>query len=120
MNMRIELGTTQKRKEHKVFRDEWVCMCCSHPCLIFQQVRSWLEEILWDRKGGMDVYRCKGVLSIKNSDQLHTLQAVRELYEIVPTRQWNNGESQMNKIVFIGRNLSEDVLSETFRACAVS
>lgn len=74
MNMRIEVGTTQKRKEHKVFRDVWVCMCCSHPCLIFQQVRSWLEEILWDKKGGMDVYRCKGVLSIKNSDQLHTLQ----------------------------------------------
>lgn len=51
-----------------------VCMCYSHTCCIFQQVHSWLEEILWDKKGGMDVYRCKGVLSIKNSDQLHTLQ----------------------------------------------
>lgn len=38
------------------------------------QVRIWLEEILWDKKYGMDVYRCKGVLSILDSDQLHTLQ----------------------------------------------
>ncbi|XP_038886769.1 COBW domain-containing protein 1 isoform X2 [Benincasa hispida] len=96
-------------------------LCISnHGKVDLDKVHCWLEEILWEKKGGMDVYRCKGVLSIKNSDQLHTLQAVRELYEIVPTRQWNNGESQMNKIVFIGRNLNEDVLSETFRACAVS
>ena len=42
--------------------------------LSFLKVRMWLEEILWDKKYGMDVYRCKGVLSIVNSDQLHTLQ----------------------------------------------
>ncbi|KAL0557458.1 hypothetical protein IC582_005996 [Cucumis melo] len=94
-------------------------LCISeHHKVDLDKVHSWLEEILWEKKGGMDVYRCKGVLSIKNSDQLHTLQAVRELYEIVPTRQWSNGESQMNKIVFIGRNLNEDVLSKTFRECA--
>ncbi|CAK9313151.1 unnamed protein product [Citrullus colocynthis] len=93
-------------------------LCISdHDKVDLDKVHSWLEEILWEKKGGMDVYRCKGVLSIKNSDQLHTLQAVRELYEIVPSRQWNNGESQTNKIVFIGRNLNEGVLSETFRAC---
>ncbi|XP_043687037.1 COBW domain-containing protein 1 isoform X2 [Telopea speciosissima] len=39
--------------------------------------RSWLEEILWEKKYNMDVYRCKGVLSVQNSDQLHTLQIRR-------------------------------------------
>lgn len=53
------------------------------PTLFFQQVHSWLEEILWEKKGGMDVYRCKGVLSIKNSDQLHTLQVYYVLNPIV-------------------------------------
>lgn len=38
------------------------------------QTRIWLEEILWEKKYDMDVYRCKGVLSVQNSDQLHTLQ----------------------------------------------
>ncbi|KAM1521002.1 hypothetical protein ACFX13_011482 [Malus domestica] len=39
-------------------------------------VRLWIEEILWEKKHDMDVYRCKGVLSVHNSNQLHTLQGV--------------------------------------------
>lgn len=46
------------------------------PAIMFYEVRLWLEEILWDKKDGMDVYRCKGVLSVKHSDQLHTLQVI--------------------------------------------
>jgi len=38
------------------------------------QTRIWLEEILWEKKYDMDVYRCKGVLNVQNSDELHTLQ----------------------------------------------
>ncbi|XVF21149.1 hypothetical protein REPUB_Repub12eG0065700 [Reevesia pubescens] len=44
------------------------------------RLEALLEE---NEKYGMDVYRCKGVLSVQNSDQLHALQAVREKYEIV-------------------------------------
>ncbi|KAG9442368.1 hypothetical protein H6P81_018222 [Aristolochia fimbriata] len=43
-----------------------------------EKFRSWLEEILWEKKYGMDVYRCTGILRVEKSDQLHTLQAVRE------------------------------------------
>ncbi|KAI5437785.1 hypothetical protein KIW84_023778 [Lathyrus oleraceus] len=82
------------------------------------QTRIWLEEILWEKKHDMDVYRCKGVLSVQNSDQLHTLQAVRELYEIVPARKWKKEENRVNKIVFIGHNLKEDVLISSLRALA--
>lgn len=99
----------------------------------------------------MDVYRCKGILNITNSDQLYTLQvkdhtiintflekypkscssfcrlrywqkkfiseggvifilqAVREVYEIVPTRKWKNEETRVNKIVFIGNTRSQIV-----------
>ncbi|CAN6675837.1 unnamed protein product [Malus baccata var. baccata] len=84
-----------------------------------EKVRLWIEEILWEKKDGMDVYRCKGVLSIHNSNQLHTLQAVKEIYEIVPTRDWKTEEAQTNKIVFIGHNLNENVLAESFRSCVV-
>ncbi|KAF5196976.1 Cobalamin biosynthesis, partial [Thalictrum thalictroides] len=80
-------------------------------------VRLWLEEILWEKKNNMDVYRCKGVLNVQKSDQVHTLQAVREIYEIVPVRRWKHEETRMDKIVFIGRNLQEDLLRNSFRAC---
>ncbi|XP_054825734.1 uncharacterized protein LOC129323168 isoform X2 [Prosopis cineraria] len=93
-----------------------ICICQSHK-VDLEKVRIWLEEILWEKKYDMDVYRCKGVLSIQNSDQLHTLQGVRELYDIVPTRQWEKEENRTNKIVFIGHNLKEDVLIDSFRTC---
>ncbi|KAI9124896.1 hypothetical protein K1719_004223 [Acacia pycnantha] len=84
-----------------------ICICESQK-INLEKARIWLEEILWEKKYDMDVYRCKGVLSIENSDQLHTLQGVRELYDIVPTRPWGKEENQINKIVFIGHNLKED------------
>lgn len=96
-------------------------LCISEPRQVdLDKVRLWLEEVLWDKKYDMEVYRCKGVLSIQNSDQLHTLQAVREIYEIIPSRKWKGEESQMNKIVFIGHNLNEDVLTDSFSNCATS
>lgn len=81
------------------------------------KVREWLEDLLWENKSNMDVYRCKGVLYVNNSDQLHTLQAVKELYEVVPARKWHDGEKQTNKIVFIGRNLNEEFLRDSFKCC---
>jgi G3E family GTPase len=93
-------------------------LCICEPRQVdLDKVRSWVEEILWDKKYGMDIYRCKGVLSIYNSDQLHTLQAVREIYEIVPARIWREDETHMNKIVFIGRSLNEECLMDSFRTC---
>ncbi|KAK3125593.1 hypothetical protein QOZ80_7BG0607070 [Eleusine coracana subsp. coracana] len=81
------------------------------------KVESWLEDLLWERKSSMDIYRCKGILHIHNSDQVHTLQAVREVYEVVPARQWSETESRMNKIVVIGRDLDINVLQESFSGC---
>ncbi|GFP87310.1 cobw domain-containing protein 1 [Phtheirospermum japonicum] len=78
-------------------------LCICEPKTVdLEKVKMWIEEILWDKKYGMDVYRCKGILSVLNSDQLYTLQAVREVYEIVPTRKWKDDENRANKVVFIG------------------
>lgn len=96
-----------------------LCICEPHQ-VDLAKVRLWLEEILWEKKYSMDVYRCKGVLRILNSDQLHTLQAVREIYEIVPTRKWKEDENHMNKIVFIGQSLNEEILLDSFRACTLA
>ncbi|XP_020216701.2 LOW QUALITY PROTEIN: uncharacterized protein LOC109800321 [Cajanus cajan] len=78
-----------------------ICICETKTIDIINKTRTWLEEILWEKKCDMDVYRCKGVLSVQNSDQLHTLQAVREVYEIVPARMCEKEEKRINKIVFL-------------------
>lgn len=33
---------------------------------------------------------------------LNVVQAVREIYDIVPSRAWKKEENRMNRIVFIG------------------
>ncbi|XP_059655710.1 uncharacterized protein LOC132302787 isoform X2 [Cornus florida] len=106
----------------KDFHDSGVrTLCICEPRQVdLDKVRLWIEEILWDKKYSMDVYRCKGVLNVSNSDQLHTLQAVREIYEIVPTRKWRTEENQMNKIVFIGQSLNEEILIDSFRGCVIT
>ncbi|KAK3042317.1 hypothetical protein RJ639_002363 [Escallonia herrerae] len=96
-------------------------LCICEPRQVdLDKVRLWVEDILWDKKYSMDVYRCKGVLSISNSDQLHTLQAVKEIYEIVPARKWKKEENRSNKIVFIGHSLNEEILLDSFRACVAT
>lgn len=47
----------------------------------FLQVESWLEDLLWEKKSSMDIYRCKGILYIHDSDQVHTLQVVTSYKE---------------------------------------
>ncbi|KAL5553655.1 hypothetical protein UlMin_041056 [Ulmus minor] len=93
-----------------------LCICESRQ-VDLDKLRVWLEEILWDKKYGMDVYRCKGILSVQNSNQLHTLQAVKEIYDIVSARDWKKEETPTNKIVFIGHNLDEAILTDSLRNC---
>ncbi|KAJ8483811.1 hypothetical protein OPV22_016296 [Ensete ventricosum] len=89
--------STFSRSRH----DDTLCTLCIYEeqPVDLDMVRSWLEDLLWEKKSNMDVYRCKGVLNVLNSDQLHTLQAVREIYEIVPARKWDQGKKQMSKII---------------------
>ncbi|KAJ6852049.1 COBW domain-containing protein 1 isoform X1 [Iris pallida] len=93
-----------------------LCIYEQHP-VDLAKVQSWLEDLLWEKKSSMDIYRCKGVLYVHNSDQLHTLQAVRALYEVVPGRKWHQMENQLNKIVFIGRDLDENTLRDSLKSC---
>ncbi|KAF8378785.1 hypothetical protein HHK36_030134 [Tetracentron sinense] len=48
---------------------------CEQKQVDLDKIRLWLEEILWEKKHGMDIYRCKGVLSVENSDQFHIVQS---------------------------------------------
>ena len=104
---------------------------------------SWLENALWDdgaaaadhrgddaragsdRRGpALEVLRAKGVLFVDDDDgelgkpetKKLVLQAVREVYEITPGPPTETGERRMNKVVLIGRGLSEAALLPGFEA----
>ena len=60
----------------------------------------------------------KGLVRVTDSAQAHILQAVRELYDIVPGIAWNElpeSQQQHNRLVVIGRNLDLDALERGFK-----
>ncbi|KAF7123577.1 hypothetical protein RHSIM_Rhsim12G0135500 [Rhododendron simsii] len=89
-----------------------LCICEPRPVNL-DKVRLWLEEILWDKKYNMEVYRCKGVLNILDSDQLHTLQVVVSAVKGKRTDLcscWSVTGCQ---------SLNEEILLDSFRTCIV-
>ena len=78
------------------------------------KLNTWLSNLL--RTQGTDIFRMKGVLSIKNERQRFVFQGVHMLFDGRPDREWGD-EQRTNKLIFIGRNLDRDALNANFRAC---
>ena len=80
------------------------------------RLRLWLEEVLWE--GGAElgeVYRLKGVLEVEGSRQLHIVQAVRELYDIVEGPEKAEHDVMLARLVLIGRDLHREKLADSFQ-----
>jgi G3E family GTPase len=79
-----------------------------------KRLNDWIGNLL--RTKGGDIYRTKGVLSVRGSDKRLVFQGVHMLFDARFDRPWGN-EARMNTLVFIGRNLDRSGLTESFRAC---
>ena len=80
------------------------------------RLNGWLSDLL-GRKGP-DIFRMKGVLSIKGEEQRFVFQGVHMLFDGRPDRLWGD-EPRSNSLIFIGRNLDRAELEEGFKACLV-
>jgi G3E family GTPase len=79
-----------------------------------KKLNRWMGELLQTR--GTDIFRMKGVLSIKGNPNRFVFQGVHMLLDARPDREWGD-EPRHNKLVFIGRNLDRNGLTEGFRSC---
>jgi G3E family GTPase len=84
--------------------------------LDIKKLNKWLGELL-ATKGG-DIFRMKGVLSIKGDANRFVFQGVHMMFDGQPDRPWGK-EPRTNKLIFIGRNLDRQALNDGFRACLV-
>jgi G3E family GTPase len=75
---------------------------------------AWMSELLMSK--GQDIFRMKGVLSLKGSEERFVFQGVHMLFDGKPDRPWG-AIPRHNALVFIGRNLDRSALNEGFRAC---
>lgn len=66
---------------------------------------------------GNDLYRFKGMLSIEGEPNKVVLQGVHMLYEVQLGARWGKEEKRKNTIVFIGKNLERNILTQGFLSC---
>ena len=78
------------------------------------RLNTWISELL--RTKGGDIYRMKGVLSVKGSNKRLVFQGVHMLFDAKFDREWGS-DPRANTLVFIGKNLDRAKLTEAFKAC---
>ena len=65
---------------------------------------------------GPDIFRMKGVLSIKSEPNRFVFQGVHMLFDGKVDKPWGK-TPRSNKLIFIGRNLDREALTEGFKKC---
>ncbi len=78
---------------------------------------NWLGELL--REKGMDIFRAKGILSIRGQDKQLVFHTVHMLMDSQTGQSWGKA-SRHNQLIFIGRNLDRVELTRGFEACRVA
>ncbi len=66
---------------------------------------------------GIDMLRMKGIISFVGDDDRFIVQAVHMLLEGNYQRPWRDDEDRVTRLVFIGRDLPKDIISDGFSRC---
>jgi G3E family GTPase len=80
-----------------------------------KKVNEWLSYLLQSR--GADIFRMKGVLSLKGEDRRYVFHGVHMMFDGQLERPWAPGASRQNTLVFIGRKLDRQELEAGFHSC---
>lgn len=72
----------------------------------------WMQWVL--EHFGMDMLRTKGIISFVGDDERFVVQGVHQLIEGVAQRPWAQDEKRISQLVFIGRNLPQDIIEDGF------
>ena len=65
---------------------------------------------------GPNIFRMKGILSVKGNERRMVFQGVHMLFDSQPGELWGK-EDRHSRLVFIGRELNHDYLHETLKLC---
>ena len=81
----------------------------------YNKFNEWLGDLL--RTKGTDIFRSKGIISIKDRDDRIIFQGVHMLLDVTADRLWEQNEKRINSLVFIGRNLNREEITKGFSSC---
>jgi G3E family GTPase len=75
----------------------------------------WVQDLV--QKEGPNILRCKGILSFKDDEERFVFQGVHMILDGDHQRPWNEREKRESRIIFIGRNLSQEKIKSGFEGC---
>ncbi len=78
------------------------------------RLNEWLSTLLRDK--GTDIFRMKGILDIRGSENRYVFQGVHMLFDGREDKPWGSA-TRASDLVFIGKNLDRAELTEGFRRC---
>ncbi|PZD73821.1 putative GTP-binding protein YjiA [Acaryochloris thomasi RCC1774] len=81
------------------------------------KLNTWMTNLL--ETHGPNIFRMKGILNVENEEQRFVFQGVHMIFDGAPDRNWKPTETRKNEMVFIGRDLDEMNLQDSFKACLV-
>lgn len=77
---------------------------------------DWISRAIVDN--GSDLYRYKGVISVKGKERKYVFQGVGMLFEgKFDETKWKPGEKRESRFVFIGKNIDHDFYRNGFLSC---
>lgn len=79
-----------------------------------QAILRWVQDI--KKQDNRDLFRMKGIFSIKDDDYCYVLHGVHDQIEFRPNHPWAD-EPRCNRMVFIGRNLNREALRARLTEC---
>jgi len=79
------------------------------------KLNEWFTWLL--REKGTDIFRMKGILSLKHDPFRYVYQGVHMLFDSTEGKLWEENEPRLNQLVFIGRNLDRAELTRDFNNC---
>jgi len=81
-----------------------------------EKLNRWISKLLQEK--GTDIFRMKGVFSVKGDPNRTIFQGVHMLLDSQDGGPWGE-RPRKNSLVFIGRDLDREALNASFRKCLV-
>ncbi|MDA8560181.1 GTP-binding protein [Nitrospinae bacterium] len=81
------------------------------------RLNVWLQMLLLTE--GMNVFRAKGILNIKDSTERYLFQSIYMMFEGRFDKPWGS-ESPLNRMVFIGEDIDPQRLEESLKSFATA
>jgi len=76
----------------------------------------WISELT--QTEGPNILRCKGIVAFPDEPKRFVFQGVHMILDGDVQGDWKDDEKRRSRVVFIGRDLKQDLIREGFLACA--